>query len=91
MRRQVHFGSLSLVVQWRVSEESEPRFVMTWRERGGPSVSPPQRLGFGHTAMIRMIEHAFDADVAVNYDPEGVTWNMSAPLATVLQESGSAA
>jgi two-component sensor histidine kinase len=78
------FGSLSniegvVAIQWKVSEKSEPRFVMTWRERGGPSVSPPQRQGFGHTAMIRMIEH----------DPEGVTWNMSAPLAAVLQESGS--
>ena len=41
--------------------------------------------------MIRMIEHAFDADVTLNYDPEGVTWNMGAPLAAVLQESGSTA
>ena len=59
---------------------SEPRFIMTWRERGGPSVSAPQQKGFGHTAMIWMVEHAFDADVALNYDPEGVTWNMNAPL-----------
>jgi two-component sensor histidine kinase len=90
------FGALSninglVVVQWKVSETSEPRFIMTWQERGGPSVSPPQRKGFGNTAMIRMIEHAFDADVALNYDPDGVTWKMNAPLAAVLQESGPTA
>jgi two-component sensor histidine kinase len=88
------FGSLTnsdgfVVVQWSVSDGAEPRFVMTWRERGGPSVSPPQRKGFGHTAMIRMIEHAFDADVALNYDPDGVTWRMNAPMAALLQENGS--
>jgi two-component sensor histidine kinase len=90
------FGALSnidglVVVQWKVSETLEPRFIMTWRERGGPSVSSPQRRGFGDTAMIRMIEHAFDADVALNYDPDGVSWTMNAPLAAVLQESGPAA
>jgi hypothetical protein len=90
------FGSLSniegfVTVRWKVSEEPEPRFVMTWREPGGPSVSSPRRKGFGHTAMIRMIEYAFDADVMLNYDPEGVTWNMSAPLAAVLEESNSSA
>jgi len=41
--------------------------------------------------MIRMIEHTFDADVALNYDPEGVSWTMNAPLAAVLQESGPTA
>ncbi len=82
------FGSLSnsdgfVVVQWSVSVGAEPRFFMTWRERGGPSVSPPQRKGFGHMAMIRMTEHAFDAQVALNYDPDGVTWKMNAPIAAL--------
>ncbi len=90
------FGSLSnidgfVVVQWKVLEESEPRLIMIWRERSGPLVSPPQRKGFGHTAMVRMIEHTFDADVALNFDPDGVTWKMNAPLAAVLQETGSSA
>jgi two-component sensor histidine kinase len=90
------FGSLSkidgcVVVRWNVSDGPEPLFVMTWHERGGPSISPPRREGFGHTAMIRMIEHAFDADVALNYDPKGVTWEMNAPVAAVLEESGSLA
>jgi two-component sensor histidine kinase len=87
------FGALSnidgcVVVRWHVSDGPEPRFVMTWRERFGPSVSPPQREGFGHTAMIRMIEHAFDADVALNYDAEGVAWEMTAPVAAVLEDGG---
>jgi two-component sensor histidine kinase len=90
------FGALSNIdgcvdVQWTVSESSEPRFIMSWRERGGPSVASPQRRGFGETAMVRMIEHAVDADVALNYDPDGVSWTMDAPLAAVQQEGGPTA
>jgi two-component sensor histidine kinase len=86
------FGSLSnknglVVVRWEISEHSEPHFIMTWREHGGASVSPPEWKGFGHTAMVRMIEHALDADVALDYDPDGVVWRMDAPLAAVLQEN----
>lgn len=90
------FGSLSngdgsVAVRWSASEGAEPRFTMTWRELDGPPVSPPPRQGFGHMAMIRMIEHAFDADVALNYDPDGVTWKMNTPIAAVLEENGSIA
>lgn len=90
------FGALSNVdgvvdVKWQVSEAAEPRFVMTWRERGGPAVALPQRRGFGATAMVRMIEHAVDADVVLAYDPGGVSWTMDAPLAAVLQEGGPTA
>jgi len=90
------FGALSniegcVAIQWNVSETSEPRLVMTWREQGGPAVASPQRRGFGATAMIRMIEHALDAEVALDYDPQGLRWTMDAPLAAVLQESGPTA
>jgi two-component sensor histidine kinase len=86
------YGSLAnsggfVVVQWGVSVGVDRRFFMTWRERGGPSVSPPQRKGFGHMAMIRMIEHAFDAEVDLNYDPHGVTWKMNVPIAALLEEN----
>lgn len=41
--------------------------------------------------MVRVIEHTFDTDVAFNFDPDGVTWKMNAPLAAVLQEISSTA
>jgi two-component sensor histidine kinase len=72
------FGSLSGIdgmaaVQSSISEEGEPRFMMGWHERGGTPVVPPQRQGFGQTAMVQMVEYSFDADVSLNYDPGGVT------------------
>jgi two-component sensor histidine kinase len=92
----IKFGSLSsadgfVELGWSVSDGVEPCFTMSWREHGGPPAVPPQRQGFGHTAMVQMIEYSFDSDVSLNYHPEGVTWKMNAPLAAMLDESGPAA
>jgi two-component sensor histidine kinase len=92
----IKFGSLSsadgfVELGWSVSDGAEPRFTMSWHEHGGPPAVPPQRQGFGHTAMVQMIEYSFDGDVRLNYNPEGVTWKMNAPLAAMLDESGPAA
>jgi hypothetical protein len=38
-----------------------------------------------------MIEHAFDANVALNYHRKGVAWEMNAPVAAVLEEGVSCA
>jgi hypothetical protein len=57
---------------------------MAWVEHSGPSVAPPRRQGFDHSVMVRMMEHALDADVELSYLPEGFQWRMSAPASSVL-------
>jgi two-component sensor histidine kinase len=48
------------------------RVALTWRERGGPPVTPPQRQGFG----TRFISRALAADAAgsatLDFAPEGL-------------------
>jgi hypothetical protein len=39
--------------------------------------------------MVQMIEHALDADVALDYDALGVHWRVSAPKATVIDGTRS--
>jgi len=72
-------------VSWELAGNSNARqFVMSWHERHGPPVLPPKRQGFGHMVMVRMVEDALDAAVALEHEPGGVVWRISAPLQSVL-------
>ena len=86
------YGALSVAggkvtVSWRtVHEDSAPRFQMTWREKGGPDVTPPQLRGFGHTVFERMIKQALSASIELNYAADGVSWTLNSMLSSVTQE-----
>jgi PAS domain S-box-containing protein len=45
--------------------------TLTWRERGGPPVSAPQRSGFGQV-MFERIGASLDGRIALDYRPEGL-------------------
>jgi PAS domain S-box-containing protein len=88
------YGSLSsrtgeVRITWSLAGiGDDARFAMAWVECNGPSVAPPRRKGFGHSVMVQTVEHALDADVELNYLPEGIEWRLSAPASAVL-EGGS--
>jgi two-component sensor histidine kinase len=85
----VKYGALSgqrgtVTLAWSVTDEAEgPCFVMSWRERDGPQVFQPERHGFGHSVIVGMVEHALDAEVVLDFRPEGLSWELKAPLAVV--------
>ncbi len=85
------YGALSnnegtVRVSWGVTANGGfPRYHMSWRERGGPPVAKPERQGFGHTVIVQMVEHALDAEVAVDHASAGLDWQMSAPSAAVVE------
>jgi two-component sensor histidine kinase len=87
----VKYGALSgergtVAVAWSVTDEAEGLcFVMSWRERDGPRVQQPERRGFGHSVVVRMVEHALDAQVVLDYQPKGLFWQLKAPLAAVAE------
>jgi two-component sensor histidine kinase len=60
----VKHGALSfplghIEVQWSVRESGpRPRHLLDWRESGGPTVSEPQKLGFGTTLIDRSLATA---------------------------------
>jgi two-component sensor histidine kinase len=45
---------------------------LTWRERGGPAVTPPTRKGFGSKLVTRMLEPY--GQVEFDFAPEGLTF-----------------
>ncbi|MFN4040281.1 MAG: sensor histidine kinase [Brevundimonas sp.] len=45
---------------------------LTWRERGGPPVRPPERSGFGSRLIDRLVKHELNGRLERDYRPEGL-------------------
>jgi PAS domain S-box-containing protein len=81
------YGALStetgrIDVGWGADGET---FTMSWTERDGPPVSPPQRRGFGTVVMKEMAERSLDGKVDLEYAPSGVTWRLTCPVVNALE------
>ena len=67
-------------IEWTVEDGERRVLRFAWTERGGPSVQPPSRRGFG----TRLIEHTMGADAAggaaFDFAPEGLGVRMTVPL-----------
>jgi two-component system, chemotaxis family, CheB/CheR fusion protein len=83
------YGALStpvgeVAIQWSVEEKGdEPRFSFSWRESGGPQVTPPTRKGFGTTLLNSAIGGA-DAEPKIEYNSKGVHYTLQAPLFAII-------
>jgi PAS domain S-box-containing protein len=80
------YGALSVPkgqvhIHWHVElqDNGEDRLRITWKESGGPPVSPPRRQGFGHTVIKRMIAQALESKVELDFHREGVLWSLDMP------------
>jgi len=71
-------GSLSLT--WRIKGEDGRRAIeLTWKEQGGPPVTPPTRRGFGTRLMERCIERDLGGGFDMIFHPQGLTCRMIIP------------
>ncbi|MEZ5774294.1 MAG: CHASE domain-containing protein [Hyphomicrobiaceae bacterium] len=76
------------ILNWSIEGQGRTAmFRLIWREEGGPVVSPPTRLGFGHTLLSQRIGHG-GAPPTITYAPEGLSYEVSAPLAAISQIEG---
>jgi two-component sensor histidine kinase len=60
-------------------------FTMSWTERDGPPVAPPERRGFGTIVMEMMAERSVGGTVELDYAPSGVIWRLTCPPAGALE------
>jgi two-component sensor histidine kinase len=85
----VKYGSLSVAdgvvdVNWRKQDDA---LVMTWTERGGPPVVPPERTGLGSRLIdIGMVG---TSDVRKRFDSSGFSAEFRAPLHLIESQIGS--
>jgi PAS domain S-box-containing protein len=79
------YGALSgeggcVAVRWQVIDG---KILIEWREHGGPSVTAPQREGFGSTVLKRVASHVPQAKIEYVFEPAGVVWRLEAPLSMI--------
>jgi PAS domain S-box-containing protein len=60
-------------------------FTMSWTERNGPPVSPPERHGFGSMVVGSMVERSVGGEVELNYAASGLIWRLTCPAANALE------
>jgi len=80
------YGALStprgrLFIGWREPSGGQGAAGLTveWRERGGPLVTKPTRMGFGTSLIEQLISHELGGTVHLAFDPDGVRCRMSLP------------
>ncbi len=81
----VKYGALSVpfgrvAVTWETPETGAPRFILRWRESGGPPVAPPMRKGFGSRLVEDVLAAELNGTVTLSFEPSGVTCSVEAPI-----------
>lgn len=74
------YGALSteagrVAVAWHL--DGRTRLILTWRETGGPPVSPPKRTGFGSRLIAASLKGDLAGSVETDYAPSGLTCVMT--------------
>ena len=88
MTNAAKYGALStkegqLAIAWTLEPAGD--LVLTWTERNGPPVEPPQRRGFGSIVVEQSIPFELQGEAHISYDPEGVIATFKIPADFVHQ------
>jgi PAS domain S-box-containing protein len=76
------YGALSLPtghldVRWHMEGRE---LVIRWQEQGGPPVLPPERRGFGTSAIVAGVEQQHGGKVTFDWKPEGLDCLLRIPF-----------
>jgi two-component system CheB/CheR fusion protein len=77
-----------ILVEWRVviAPDAEALFHMSWKEEQGPSVVAPTRAGFGGQVIRQVMTKAHNANIAVDYAPEGLAWRLEMEAQRIIRD-----
>jgi two-component sensor histidine kinase len=81
------FGALSVPtghvdIAWALDPGGQ-RLNLTWTEKNGPEVRPPDRRSFG-TRLIETLGRQLKGDVLLTYEPAGFVYALNVPLASLI-------
>ncbi|QXQ07457.1 PAS domain S-box protein [Sphingosinicellaceae bacterium] len=91
----VKYGSMSnetgiINLSWTIVDgEGGETFELRWQERGGPSVEPPTRAGFGTRLTGSSLAGDLGGKGVVEYHPDGVRWSLSTNLMAISDTGAS--
>jgi PAS domain S-box-containing protein len=84
------FGALSVSegdvsITWgRRDTERGQSLVLDWHERHGPRVKPRRKQGFGSMVIERNLARALDAEVTMEFEPDGLRCHIVIPANQIL-------
>ena len=71
-------------VQWRLMPLDDGNGIeILWAESGGPSVAQPAKRGFGTLVIERNLARALEADIKLEFPPDGARCSMRIPAANL--------
>ena len=82
----LHTEDGRVLIDWAIADQRAPRLVLSWREIGGPKVTPPDRRGFGSRLIERNIRHDLAGQVDLVYAPDGLIVELTVPLDRTLDQ-----
>ena len=65
-------------VEWSIERgrgDAPPAVEITWTEKGGPPVQPPQSAGFG-SRLLRVTAQELDGEMDISYPETGLQWRL---------------
>jgi PAS domain S-box-containing protein len=78
-------------IHWSVEgADEEAKFKFQWRERNGPPVALPTRQGFGSILIEKVVAKDFGAQPKIRFAPEGLSYEIDAPLMGMTAGNASA-
>ncbi|HEX2257907.1 MAG TPA: PAS domain S-box protein [Afifellaceae bacterium] len=94
MTNSAKYGALSAAagridLGWQVNGSGE--LQLTWSERGGPPVSPPERRGFGTALIEKGTELQFGGRARIVFDAAGLTCEIVLPRSALVEPDETAA
>lgn len=77
------YGALStdegqVVINWRI--DGADTVSVTWEERGGPTITPPERRGFGLNLIERALAHELGQPITIEFPPSGLRCSFAISL-----------
>jgi PAS domain S-box-containing protein len=70
------------------TEASQEIFTMSWHESGGPSVTAPEKPGFGSAIIGTVAEASLSAKVELAFAASGLSWSLHCPASEAVESSG---
>ncbi|MFW8594334.1 sensor histidine kinase [Cribrihabitans neustonicus] len=70
-------------------EQNGNLFQLSWKEHGGPAVTPPSSKGYGSRIISTMLKAALAADVALEFPVDGLSFRLTFELPATAHEPSS--
>jgi two-component sensor histidine kinase len=79
------YGALSVSggrvsIEWTISEDNPKRFILHWKESGGPPVREPLRKSFGSRLIEQALPGQLKGEARLRFDPSGLICEVNIPL-----------